>query len=118
MPIFTLRTNVSSAKIPADFVKNTVDIVAKTLGKPKSYVVVNVLADQNLNWGGVDGPAGIASLESIGQLGREPNKKHSKTLFAHIEKELGIPSDRLYINYTDLNKANVGYSGTTFDDLL
>lgn len=68
--------------------------------------------------GGVEAACAVASLESIGQLGREPNKKHSKLLSAHIEKELGIPSDRLYINFVDLNKANVGYSGTTFDDLL
>ncbi len=60
----------------------------------------------------------MGSLSSIGQLGREANKKHSKALFAHIEKELGIPGDRLYINYFDLDKANVGFSGTTFDDLL
>ncbi len=51
MPIFTLKTNVASNKIPTDFVNKTIDLVAKTLGKPKSYVVVNVIADQNMNWG-------------------------------------------------------------------
>ena len=51
MPTFTLRTNVSSDRIPVDFDKKTVELVAKTLSKPKSYVVVNIQADQKMNWG-------------------------------------------------------------------
>jgi len=39
-------------------------------------------------------------------------------LYQHIQDNLGIAGDRLYIEYVDLNKQNVGYQGTTFDDLL
>ncbi|CAG2163662.1 unnamed protein product [Oppiella nova] len=118
MPLFKLQTNVPSTKIPANFLESTVEVVAKTLGKPKSYVVATVLPDQLMNWGGVDGPCGMVSVESIGALGRDVNKKHSKVISDHLLKTLGIPADKCYINFVDLNKANVGYSGTTFDDLL
>ncbi|CAG2111463.1 unnamed protein product [Medioppia subpectinata] len=118
MPLFKLQTNIPAAKIPDNFLSSTVDLVAKTLGKPKSYVVVHVLPDQLMNWGGVEGPCGMVSVESIGQIGRDLNKSHSKAISAHLAKELGIAADKCYINFVDLNKANVGYSGTTFDDLL
>ncbi len=32
MPIFELKTNLASNKIPANFLEKTVDLVAKTLG--------------------------------------------------------------------------------------
>ncbi|XP_054154342.1 macrophage migration inhibitory factor-like [Oppia nitens] len=118
MPIFKLSTNLPAAKLPAGFLERSVDLVAKTLGKPKSYVVVQVLTDQLMNWGGSDGLCAVASVESIGALGRDVNKKHSKAIADHLQKELGIASDKCYINFVDLNKANCGYSGTTFDDLL
>ena len=51
MPIFSISTNLPASKIPADFVTKTVDVVAKTLSKPKSYVVVEVNPDKLMSWG-------------------------------------------------------------------
>lgn len=48
-----------------------------------------------MSWGGGNEPAGQATLLSIGALGVEQNKKHSKALFDIIDKELGIPQDKL-----------------------
>lgn len=47
-----------------------------------------------MSWGGTNDPAAQATLLSIGALGVDANKKHSKALFAIINKELGIPNDR------------------------
>uniref|UniRef100_A0A8D8UJL5 L-dopachrome isomerase n=1 Tax=Cacopsylla melanoneura TaxID=428564 RepID=A0A8D8UJL5_9HEMI len=118
MPVFRLETNIPKDKIPANFGKETGALVAKTLGKPESYVAVIVAPDTNLTFGGSDGPAGIASLMSIGKLGTAENKKHSAVLFAHVEKSLGIPKDRLYISYIDSPTDVVGYNGTTFHDIF
>lgn len=71
-----------------------------------------------MSWGGSSGPCGVARLMSIGQLGVEANKKHSAVLYDHIEKNLGIPKDKLYIHFIDEKTANVGYNGTTFHDIL
>lgn len=51
MPTLIIRTNVAGSKVPANFTKDMVKIVAQTLGKPESYVVVMVHSDANLNWG-------------------------------------------------------------------
>jgi phenylpyruvate tautomerase len=55
---------------------------------------------------------------SIGKLGIEENKKHAALLYDYIEKNLGIPRNRLYITFTGEDAANVGYNGTTFHQTL
>lgn len=52
-----------------------------------------------MSWGGTDEPAAQATLMSIGALGTEPNKKHSKVLYGIIEKELGVAKDRHVLQY-------------------
>uniref|UniRef100_A0A1W7RA73 L-dopachrome isomerase n=1 Tax=Hadrurus spadix TaxID=141984 RepID=A0A1W7RA73_9SCOR len=118
MPCFVLNTNLPKEKIPPDFVKSTAELVAKTLGKPLSYIVVHINPDQLMGWGGGSDPCALASLMSIGKLGVQENKKHAAALYKHIEKHLGIPGDRMYISFFDADKSNVGYTGTTFHDIL
>lgn len=77
-----------------------------------------VEADQTMTFGGTHEPTGLIILHSIGYISREENKKWSKILFPHIEATLGIPGDRLFIIYVDLNRNNLAWKGVTFDDIL
>ncbi|GFR16066.1 macrophage migration inhibitory factor [Trichonephila clavata] len=117
MPTLVLNTNVSKDKIPEDFLQNTAKLVAEVLKKPISYVVVHVNPDQMMSWGGTSDPCAVGTLGSIGNLGTPQNVKISKVLFDHVKDNLGIKSDRMYITYVDLERANVGYMGTTFADM-
>ncbi|KAH7641713.1 macrophage migration inhibitory factor [Dermatophagoides farinae] len=118
MPTLIIRTNVAGSKVPANFTKDMVKIVAQTLGKPESYVVVMVHSDANLNWGGVEEPAAVCTLSSIGKISRDENKKSSAVIQKAIESKLGISTSRQYLVFEDLKKENVGYQSTTFDDLI
>lgn len=91
-----------------------------------------------MSWGGTNEPAAQATLMSIGALGVDANKKHSKALFDIVNKELGIPQDRLvlilfsiffklysfffnfrlYISFVNAPSSDVGYTGTTFHDIF
>uniref|UniRef100_T1J2R3 L-dopachrome isomerase n=1 Tax=Strigamia maritima TaxID=126957 RepID=T1J2R3_STRMM len=118
MPTFTLFTNIPKEKVPNTFLKETTLVLAKMLGKPESYCIVHVIPDQMMTMGGTSDPCGSATLMSIGKLGVNENKKHAACLYAHIEKYLGIPKDRLYITFKDEDMSNVGYEGTTFHDIF
>ncbi|XP_067015105.1 macrophage migration inhibitory factor homolog [Anabrus simplex] len=118
MPHFRLETNIPKNRVPAEFLKQTTALMAKTLGKPESYCVAAVIPDQAMVWGGTTEPCGTATLMSIGKLGVEENKKHAVVLYDHVEKYLGIPKNRLYITFIDENAANVGYNGTTFHEIF
>lgn len=47
-----------------------------------------------MSFGGTQEPCGQASLLSIGALGVDENKKHSKALYEAIEQAIGVPRSR------------------------
>ncbi|XP_018495110.1 chitotriosidase-1 [Galendromus occidentalis] len=111
MPVFTINTNVSSEKIPKDFLSACTDAVAKCLKKPASYVAVHVNAGQQLSFGGdAQLPCASCTLASIGSISSAANKKSSSELSALLESSLGIAPDRSYINFVDLQPSNVDVS--------
>lgn len=57
-----------------------------------------MIPDILMSFGGSSEPCAIANLMSIGALGVEENKKHSKVIFEYVEKELGISTDRYLIS--------------------
>lgn len=118
MPVLSVKTNVRAGNVPSDFKSRATDLVAKTLSKPASYVAIHIVPDQNMSFGGTDEPTALCELISIGSLSVESNKKHSKAIMEFLEKTLKIKSSRVYITFRDENKANIGFQGTTFHDLL
>ncbi|XP_075217331.1 macrophage migration inhibitory factor homolog [Lycorma delicatula] len=114
MPFFRIETNLPKSKVPATFHQTTVKVIAKALGKPESYCGILIVPDQSISFSGSSDLCGNASLMSIGQLGVEQNKKIAAIIYDHIEKELGIPKDRMYISFIDSPSSDVGYNGTTF----
>ena len=59
-------------------------------------------------------PASPHSLHSIGKIGGAQNRNYSKLLCGLLSDRLHISPDRVYINYYDMNAANVGWNGSTF----
>lgn len=118
MPILSVKTNVKASDVPADFKSKATDVVAKTLGKPVSYVAIHIEPDQNMSFGGTDEPTALCDLVSIGGITVEANKKHSKAIMDFLEKTLKVESSRVYISFKDESKANIGFQGTTFHQLM
>lgn len=63
---------------------------------------------------GKPGPSAFVDIRGIGGLYREVNAKLSAALAEQLKKALGIPSDRLYINFTEIAAANWGWNGELF----
>lgn len=80
--------------------------------------MATVIPDQMMMWGGEEGPCAIAVLMSIGKLGVEENKKYSKILSDHVNKNLGISPDRMYIGFQDVPTSQLGFKGTTFHEIM
>ncbi|XP_076030185.1 macrophage migration inhibitory factor-like [Oratosquilla oratoria] len=114
MPYFHLSTNLPKEKIPDSCLSDLSKIVSESLGKPETFVSVHIAPDQMLMFGGSTDPCGMAVLISIGKLGIEENKQHSAKLSDYIEKNLGIPKNRMYINFVDKERGDVGFGGSTF----
>ena len=70
MPTLSVITNVPlAAPKPIEVAKKLSAAVAKSTGKPESYVCVSLRHGEAVTFGGSDAPAAHASLVSIGALG-------------------------------------------------
>lgn len=70
-----------------------------------------------MSFGGTNEPCAYVILMSIGRLGLEENKMHSKAIMTELEK-IGIPANRVYIYFQDAQPFEVGYNKTTFAEIL
>ncbi|XP_054568441.1 macrophage migration inhibitory factor isoform X1 [Eptesicus fuscus] len=78
------------------------------------YIAVHVVPDQLMTFGGSSEPCALCSLHSIGKIGGPQNRSYSKLLCGLLAERLRVSPDRIYINYYDMNAANVGWNGSTF----
>ena len=98
----------------ADFMKAASRAVAECLGKPESFVVVAVLDEQSLIWGGEDTPYALCNVASLGSINKSSNTRLSGALTA-LMSEFGVTPDRMYTNFWDIGaRENCGYNGVTF----
>ena len=87
-------------------------LLAEGLNKPEKYVMV-VIEDASIIMSGEIGPAAFVDVKSIGGLDGNVNKTMSGKLCAFLKDNLGIPTDKIFINYTDMNAGNWGWNGST-----
>ena len=114
MPYFSIETNqpVDSAA-NRQLLKKTSAFIAELLGKPESYVMVSIQPERPLIFGGSDEPAAFVRLKSIG-LPMERCPDLSQKICNLVELELGIPKDRIFIDFKDLERNLFGWNGKTF----
>jgi len=113
MPYLRIQTNVEPAPagVPgllAAFSKQT----AAALGKSESYVMVALDAGVPMLFGGGYAPLAYVELKSIGLPERmEPL---ARMLCDLIGERLGVPAERVYIEFTDTPAERWGWNGGTF----
>jgi RNA 3'-terminal phosphate cyclase (ATP) len=54
------------------------------------------------------------AIRSIGGLSGDVNRKLSQQVCKLLNDSLGIPPDRVYLNFTDVGAGNWGWNGSTF----
>lgn len=86
----------------------------RALSLSPQYIAVHVVPDQLMAFGGSTEPCALCSLHSIGKIGGTQNRTYSKLLCGVLAERLRISPDRVYINYYDMNAANVGWNSSTF----
>lgn len=81
-------------------------------------MVVQVIPDMPMLFGGSDAPCANAFLMCIGKLGEEENKAHAAKIFPIVTAHLGVPEDRMYILFHEAKTSEVAWKGTTFQAIL
>lgn len=114
MPLLKIQTNqlvdTDRQKILMSRVSQE---LAGILGKPERYVMVSIEHNPAMLFGGSDAPLAYLELKSIG-LPESKTTDFSRTLADLLNDELGLPADRIYIEFTDAPRAMWGWNGGTF----
>ncbi len=86
--------------------------VAGALGKPERYVMVSIQASVAMLFGGQGTPLAYLELKSIGL--QESQSTELSAMLCQLMNDYAIPSDRVYIEFTDAPRKMWGWNGGTF----
>ncbi|GAB1542772.1 phenylpyruvate tautomerase MIF-related protein [Scytonema sp. NUACC21] len=116
MPLIKVQTSVSTpatAEIEA-MLKNLSAQLAKHTGKPESYVMTALETGIPMSFGGTTDPVCYIEIKSIGTMLPQQTKEMSQDFCQEINKALGVPQNRIYIEFTDSRATMWGWNGSTF----
>ncbi|MCL5097319.1 MAG: phenylpyruvate tautomerase MIF-related protein [Candidatus Omnitrophica bacterium] len=88
-------------------------IVTECTGKPEQYVMTT-LHPGSLMMSGQPGAAALAEIRSIGGLTPDVNRQISRKVCHLLEQSLGIPPNRVYLNFKELRAGDWGWNSNTF----
>nr|XP_043623546.1 macrophage migration inhibitory factor homolog [Erigeron canadensis] len=115
MPTLKLSTNIPvDPVIASDILKDATKAVAKTIGKPESYVMILIDGGVPIAFAGTEEPAAYGEVISIGGLNPSVNGKLSSTIADILQTKLSIDSSRFYIKFYDVERSFFGFNGSTF----
>jgi|GEM_PF-74526 len=114
VPYLKIQTNVpveSAAR--QDILRAASRLVARELGKPESYVMVNVQSGQDLIFGGNNDPAAFVELKSLG-FAEDQAPRLSEMICGLLKESLRIDPRRIYIEMSDHPPGQWGWNNETF----
>jgi hypothetical protein len=114
MPVLWIQTNVGLPQHRRDeLLARLSGELATALGKPERYVMVILDLDRPMLFAKRDTPAAYLELKSLG-LSEDQTTGLSQLLCRLMESELGIPQDRVYIEFANPPRPFFGWNGGTF----
>jgi phenylpyruvate tautomerase PptA (4-oxalocrotonate tautomerase family) len=114
MPYLMLQTNtaINQEAIPGKLKALSV-AASRALEKPENYVMIALESGTAMMFAGDDSPTAYIELKSLG-LPEDKTKAFSEALCSIVEQELGIPQNRIYIEFCGPERHMWGWNGATF----
>ena len=97
-----------------DVLKQLSLAIAEKLSKPEQYVQTIFEAGVPMTFAGTFEPAASLEIKSIGGLSPAACRSLSAVCCGLLHKELGIPAERIYLVFSDIEASSWGWNGTTF----
>ncbi len=115
MPLIKVQTSVSAPEKSEveTLLKSLSAALASHLGKPESYVMTAFESNVPMTFAGTTDPVCYLEIKSIG-LPASQTKPMSQDFCEKINQALGIPVNRIYIEFADAARTMWGWNGTTF----
>ncbi|MCD8489236.1 MAG: hypothetical protein LRZ84_21485 [Desertifilum sp.] len=88
--------------------------LAQHLGKPESYVMTAFESNLAMTFAGTTDPVCYIEIKSIGSMTPAQTKAMSQDFCQQISETLGVPANRIYIEFNDAKGAMWGWNSSTF----
>tara|TARA_B100000965_G_scaffold25083_2_gene18883 strand:+ start:1245 stop:1580 length:336 start_codon:yes stop_codon:yes gene_type:complete len=110
MPLLNLSTSVE-IKDKKFFIKKSSELISKLTKKSTSFVMVKVVDSVPMYFSESHDSCCYIEIKSIGSL--TPSSM-APIISDFISKEIGIPTNRIYINFENVSSTNWAWDGKTF----
>jgi phenylpyruvate tautomerase PptA (4-oxalocrotonate tautomerase family) len=115
MPLIKVQTSAKADSSTTQLLlKQLSASLASHIGKPESYVMTALEAEVPMTFAGTSDPVCYIEIKNVGSISPTQTRSMSQDFCTQIEKSLGVPADRTYIEFTEAKGALWGWNGSTF----
>jgi phenylpyruvate tautomerase PptA (4-oxalocrotonate tautomerase family) len=116
MPLIKVQTSVPAPdKSEVDTMLKSLSAgLAQHLGKPESYVMTAFEPEMAMTFAGTSDPVCYIEIKSVGSMKPDQTKAMSQDFCQQINQALGVPNNRIYIEFADAKGSMWGWNGSTF----
>ncbi len=113
MPMIKVETTVSLPAEKRDVLKAELGKAISIMGKPESYLMINLVDDQDLYFGGKKMEKGaFVEVKALGNIDAGQSDKMTAKICEILNTQLGIPGNAVYAAY--FGTSNWGWNGSNF----
>ena len=113
MPMIKVETTVSLSEEKRDVLKAELGKAISIMGKPESYLMINLVDNQDLYFGGNKLDKGaFVEVKVLGNVDAGQSDKMTAKVCEILNAQLGIPGDAVYVAY--FGTSNWGWNGSNF----
>lgn len=113
MPMIETKVTMQLSEEKRDVLKTEFGKAIAIMGKPESYLMINLVDNQDLYFAGKKLDKGAyVDVKVFGSVDDNASGKMTARLCEILEKELGIPCKAVYVSYW--GTANWGWNGGNF----
>lgn len=116
MPFIKVQTSIQSPEATKveGLLKMLSGKLSQHLSKSESYVMTAFEPEVPMTFGGTTEPVCYLEIKSVGSMTSAQTKDMSADFCQEISSALGVPMNRIYIEFADAKGAMWGWNGSTF----
>ena len=116
MPLIKVQTSVPAPDKSTieELLKHLSAKLAKHVSKPESYVMTAFEPEVAMTFAGNTDPVCYIEIKNVGSMSSSQTKSMSQDFCQQINQALGVPLNRIYIEFTDAKGSMWGWNGSTF----
>jgi phenylpyruvate tautomerase len=115
MPLMTIRSVAAIGDTAVSSMLSACSArLAELLAQPEAYVMTLFDRPTSMTMAGTDDPCCLVEIRSVVKLSSEQTQAMAQALCPLLAEHLGVPPNRIFLNFTDFPRAMWGFDGSTF----